>query len=101
MDINPATEPSLTLRMARRTSCRTVAQAIILVVFAACQAANAAPTHPLDPLDAGELIAVRDILANSGRFSSNTNFAWIQLAEPPKKIVEDFRPGSEFPRQAY
>ena len=75
--------------------------AIIVIAFACCQAASATPTHPLDPLDAGELIAVRDILAHSGQFSSNTNFAWISLAEPPKKIVENFRPGSDFPREAY
>ena len=47
------------------------------------------------------LVAIRDILAHSGRFSTNTNFAWIQLAEPPKKIVEEFRPGADFPRRAY
>jgi primary-amine oxidase len=69
--------------------------------LACSQAASAAPTHPLDPLDAEELVAVRDILANSGRFSANTNFAWIALAEPPKTIVENFRPGTDFPRAAH
>src|SRR5262245_44284861 len=79
---------------------KAVALAIMLAAVVYRQA-SAAPSHPLDPLDAGELIAVRDILAQSGRFSAGTNFAWIQLAEPPKSIVADFRPGSDFPRQAY
>jgi len=83
------------------SACRTVASTIIVAAFACCQAASAAPTHPLDPLDARELVAVRDILVQSGRFSTTTNFAWIGLAEPPKKIVEEFRPGADFPRQAY
>ena len=75
----------------------------LTIIFASLsyQGAGAAPTHPLDPLDAGELIVVRDILARSNRFSANTSFAWIQLAEPPKKIVEEFRPGFDFPRRAY
>jgi primary-amine oxidase len=80
---------------------RAVASTVIVAAFACCHAASAAPTHPLDPLDAGELVAVRDILAQSGRFSTTTNFAWIGLAEPPKKIVEEFRGGADFPRQAY
>ena len=88
------------VRMAE-SAWRTVASTIIVAAFACCQAASAAPTHPLDPLDAGELVAIRDILAQSGRFSTTTNFAWIALAEPPKKIVEEFRPGVDFPRQAY
>jgi primary-amine oxidase len=74
---------------------------ILLAALACCRAASAAPTHPLDPLDADELVLVRDILARSGRFSANTNFAWIALAEPPKKMVADFRAGTDFPRQAY
>src|SRR6266851_8299387 len=80
---------------------RTVASTIIVAAFAYCHAASAAPTHPLDPLDAGERVAVRDILAQSGRYSTTTNFAWIGLAEPPKKIVEEFQGGADFPRQAY
>jgi primary-amine oxidase len=62
--------------------------------------APAAPMHPLDPLDAGELMVIKDVLARSGRFSANTNFAWIQLLEPPKQTVEAFAPGQDFPRQA-
>src|SRR6202048_5089755 len=78
----------------------TVWATIIFAAVAGCPWAMAAPTHPLDPLDEEELLAIRDILAHSGLFSANTNFAWIQLVEPAKKIVEDFRAGADFPRQA-
>jgi primary-amine oxidase len=65
-----------------------------------CVPASAAPTHPLDPLDAEELLAVREILARSGRFSANAYFAWLQLAEPPKQVVTEFIGGAAFPRKA-
>ena len=78
----------------------TLRAAIIFAMVAGCPCAMAAPTHPLDPLDAEDLLAIKDILAHSGFFSGNTNFAWIQLAEPRKKIVEGFRAGADFPRQA-
>jgi primary-amine oxidase len=64
------------------------------------QSGLAAPMHPLDPLDAGELTVVKEVLTRSGRFSPNTNFAWIQLLEPHKQAVEAFSPGREFPRHA-
>jgi primary-amine oxidase len=72
--------------------------AAVSAMFA--QGALAAPTHPLDPLDAGELLTIRDVLTKSGRFSPDTNFTWIQLAEPPKQSVEEFSPGQDFPRHA-
>ena len=76
------------------------AGAIVATMAVLVQPALAAPTHPLDPLDAGELAVIRDVLTRSGRFSPNTNFAWIQLLEPNKRTVEEFSPGQEFPRQA-
>jgi len=84
-----------------RSLCAVLWATILFAGVTGCPGAMAAATHPLDPLDAEELIAVRDILAHSGLFSANTNFAWIQLVEPPKKIVADFREGADFPRQAY
>src|SRR6185369_5282288 len=70
---------------------------IALVVPAAAQTVN----HPLDPLSAEELVATRDILKASGQFSNGTEFGWIELSEPPKKIVLDYAPGAEFPRQVH
>lgn len=60
----------------------------------------AVPAHPLDPLDADELSIVKNVLLSSGRFSADTNFAWIELDEPPKTLVRGFKSGSEFPRRA-
>lgn len=62
--------------------------------------AGAAPVHPLDPLDADELATIGTVLKGSGRFSANTSFAWAQLQEPDKQLVQDFKPGAEFPRVA-
>ena len=61
----------------------------------------AAPKHPLDPLTDDELIVVRDVLAKSGQFSAESNFAGIQLDEPPKAVVLRFKEGAKFPRNAY
>jgi primary-amine oxidase len=62
--------------------------------------AVAAATHPLDPLDADELAAIAGVLKQSGRFSADANFAWIALQEPDKRLVQEFKPGADFPRLA-
>lgn len=67
---------------------------------ASSSAAESAATHPLDPLDANELVAIRDILTRSDRFSPGSNFAWIALDEPSKAAVGNFKAGSDFPRRA-
>jgi primary-amine oxidase len=77
------------------------ALAIALVCALAClECAAAAPNHPLDPLTAEELGVIRDLLASSGRFSPETKFAWIELEEPAKALVERFETGQGFPRRA-
>src|SRR3954464_7241959 len=60
----------------------------------------AATRHPLDPLTAGELAAIRTILVQSGQFSSGTKFEWIELEEPPKQAVKELTSPSDFPRNA-
>ncbi len=80
---------------------RTCLFAIALLAGVGCAfAQGTAPTHPLDPLTAAELVTIRDVLANSGRFSADTHFDWIALDEPAKDIVENFKTGSDFPRRA-
>jgi primary-amine oxidase len=66
----------------------------------AASPAAAAALHPLDPLDADELATVAAVLKKSGRFSAGTNFAWVQLDEPAKALVQAFKPGMDFPRRA-
>jgi primary-amine oxidase len=75
--------------------------AACLMTIATAGRAVTAPTHPLDPLTAGELASVREVLIASRRFSHETKFAWIELEEPPKAVVEQFHPGEDFPRKAY
>ena len=82
----------------RRTAAPMLVAACL--VTAAANGASLAPTHPLDPLTAGELATVREILMASGQFSHETQFAWIELEEPPKATVERFHAGEDFPRQA-
>jgi primary-amine oxidase len=85
------------LRLARSRSGLLAAMLCALGVNAA---ADAAALHPLDPLSAEELGVIGSVLRNSGQFSTNTNFAWIQLQEPPKQVVQEFKPGSEVAREA-
>ena len=33
-------------------------------------------------------------------FSADANFAWIGLQEPDKRLVQEFKPGADFPRRA-
>ena len=73
--------------------------ALALIAAGACPAAAGA-LHPLDPLDADELATIGAVLKKSGRFSENTNFAWLQLDEPAKALVQAFKPGMDFPRRA-
>src|SRR3984957_15362008 len=73
--------------------------ALALIAAGACPAAAGA-LHPLDPLDADELATIGAVLKKSGRFSENTNFAWVQLDEPAKALVQAFKPGVDFPRRA-
>lgn len=73
---------------------------VLAATMMLCAPTSAAPTHPLDPLGAEELLTARQILTRSGRFSADASFAWLQLAEPPKRIVTEFTGGTEFPRKA-
>jgi primary-amine oxidase len=72
----------------------------VLIGLSLGAAGHAAPLHPLEPLNAEELARVGNALAHTGQFSKNTNFAWIGLEEPAKKVVNEFKPGSDFPRMA-
>ena len=81
-------------------TCKTVLALVLCCASACLDGAGAAPRHPLDPLAAEELLVIRDVLAASGRFSQNTKFAWIELEEPAKSLVERFEPGHGFPRRA-
>ncbi|MGH6769260.1 MAG: hypothetical protein ACRECO_09625 [Xanthobacteraceae bacterium] len=88
--------------MQHRTAPQTLQRLLPAIAALAllCSPAFATPTHPLDPLEADEIRAVRDILTTSGRFSKTTSFAWIKLAEPSKATVAAFNPGQRLLRRA-
>ncbi len=65
------------------------------------EAAAADPSHPLDPLTAGELERAVEILSVAGRLGPEARFALIDLAEPSKQQVrEDLESGAPFRRSA-
>lgn len=53
--------------------------------------------HPLDPLDADEILAVREHLVAEGRFGDSVRMAYLALKEPEKALL---RAGAAVPREA-
>ena len=83
----------------RRRAAIGLLTALAAVLFGGATA-DAAATHPLDPLDADELATIATVLKASGRFSDRTNYAWAELREPAKQVVQAFTPGAPFARLA-
>lgn len=54
-------------------------------------------THPMDPLSAGEITAVRDHLVEEGRLGETVRVAYLSLKEPAKALL---RNGGDVPREA-
>lgn len=87
-------------RIVGRRRAAVLVAACLVALSRTAAAAPTGPTHPLDPLTAGELATIRQVLIESGRFAPRTKFAWIELEEPPKSAVAQFHPGDDFPRRA-
>ncbi|MEX2080460.1 MAG: tyramine oxidase, partial [Dehalococcoidia bacterium] len=58
-------------------------------------------THPLDPLTADEITRAAAIVQADSRLSPDHAVITVQLAEPPKDVVRDHRPGAPWDRQAF
>lgn len=58
------------------------------------------PSHPLEPLSAGELATAAASVTAAGAGGATPSFAWIALQEPAKREVLAWRPGEPFPRRA-
>src|SRR3954447_12763871 len=56
--------------------------------------------HPLDPLSADELRRAAAILRRDRGVGERWRFASIELREPSKDVVRDYRPGDEIRREA-
>lgn len=60
--------------------------------------------HPLDPLSCEEIATAADVvkrgLAEAGEARGHLRFETIELEEPPKSLVRDFRSGGTWSRRA-
>ena len=61
--------------------------------FAATDATDAAPTHPLASLTAPEFTRIRDIVSAAPDFTPTTRFAYVGLDEPHKREVLAWQDG--------
>ena len=64
------------------------------------QTASALAPHPLDPLSETEIAQATAILRREKNLGDSTRFAFVQLEEPPKSAVLNWRPGTVAPRAA-
>jgi primary-amine oxidase len=58
-------------------------------------------SHPLEPLTEGEIRAAVDLLQSQGDLDDGYMFASVNLHEPPKERVLDFREGDPIDREAF
>ena len=56
--------------------------------------------HPLDPLNAGEIATVRDVLDEAGLMSERVRVAMLLPRDPSKAAVAAWQPGEPFERRA-
>jgi len=80
----------------RRVPCRAAILLAITVAFASVRAAN----HPLDPLDATEIVTAAQILLDGGAATPGAAFQSVELREPSKETVLGFHPGDPLNRSA-
>ncbi|MDB5565252.1 MAG: tyramine oxidase [Tardiphaga sp.] len=57
-------------------------------------------THPLQPLTPAEINAVAAIVRQNAAYGDDTRFETMELFEPAKQVVHDFKPGMPIARQA-
>jgi len=74
-----------------------------LIVFFALSASAlfAAATHPLDPLEASEIESAVKILRAMRNFPIEALFSTVQLNEPPKAEVWNYKAGAALRREAF
>lgn len=78
---------------------------VLTLALAACstakgQSPEASPTRPLDGLTANEYVRIKEILLAAGSIDEKTLFPLIELIEPPKAEVLDWKPGVKLERRA-
>lgn len=73
----------------------------LTVFFAFTVSIFSAPVHPLDPLEAGEIESAVAILKAMRNFPKEALFSTVQLNEPPKTEVWNYKSGTAFRREAF
>ncbi|HEX8738467.1 MAG TPA: primary-amine oxidase [Pyrinomonadaceae bacterium] len=81
--------------------CLRASVLLLFLLFAFVLQAAAVATHPLDPLDAGELTSAVKILQAAPAFPKVALFSTVVLNEPPKTEVLSFKTGAKFRREAF
>src|SRR2546428_6335176 len=57
--------------------------------------------HPLEPLTAEEIITAVNIVRTERNLSEHVRFVSVNLLEPPKEVVLNFKPSAIPPREAF
>jgi primary-amine oxidase len=74
---------------------------LVVAAFAFLLIAHEAVSHPLDPLSADEIRDTVSVLRDAGLTNTDTLYALIDLAEPPKAEVLAWHPGALAGRAAF
>ncbi|HEX4205499.1 MAG TPA: primary-amine oxidase [Ktedonobacteraceae bacterium] len=64
-------------------------------------ATSPAPLHPLEPLTGAEITAAVEIMRQERNISEHYRFVSVNLDEPPKAVVLNFKPGDAWERAAF
>src|SRR5215471_9281866 len=96
----------MTTIMRNRTSNRMITKKILfcllsLGLFLSKAKTQSGVVYPLDPLTADEIKKVTLILKRDGVVTGKSFFNVINLKEPPKKEVLEYKPGTSFRREAF
>ncbi len=62
---------------------------------------TAAARHPLDPLEPAEIAFAVESVRKARPLGEGVRFVTVTLKEPSKDVVRRFRPGADFPREAF
>ncbi|HSF17029.1 MAG TPA: tyramine oxidase [Vicinamibacteria bacterium] len=73
---------------------------IALVCLVTAQGAFGEPNHPLDALEASEIVSVAAVLRAQGHVNDATPILSLTLEPPPKAEVLEWKPGDRFARRA-
>lgn len=83
--------------MLARTLAACAAFSLLCVPVTGAQA----PRHPLDPLGWEEYWTVLETLAEAGHLDDDTRFSRLQLVEPDKSLVWNWKADDDIPRSAF